>query len=296
MLGFVAASALAKIDPKKSGAWSLNGTWPFGHWADHGLADAIGCLVGQGTLLDIGAGVGEYGVHFSGCKPAARPRWSGIDGTPNVASLAAQGPGSPVVREYDFCNKDSETILAAQMHPKLRPCAHKAQPSWHRPLLGTPRPAGSRPRLPKIKGRGHRSACATCRFDLSGPLPTMHLQLLCVCVCDIRAFTVAPHGFEVDHNATKEMYRGCSLHYVGVNTQVFRPVRFLRVMEQQTLEPDAATSDIRRCWRSQRKSCAKGLGQSEGGTDSVVTMSSMCGCTAACSCPTALRRTPSPLS
>eukprot|EP00966_Prymnesium_polylepis_P307175 7098351-Prymnesium_polylepis.1 len=106
MLGFVAASALAKIDPKKSGAWSLNGTWPFGHWADHGLADAIGCLVGQGTLLDIGAGVGEYGVHFSGCKPAARPRWSGIDGTPNVASLAAQGPGSPVVREYDFCNKD----------------------------------------------------------------------------------------------------------------------------------------------------------------------------------------------
>ena len=80
------------------GAFQLDANetqWPAKHhYLDEPLAHAVAELVGNGTILDLGAGSGQYGAHFAqlGVKvlerrvvlPAGVPRYRGVDGVKNV--------------------------------------------------------------------------------------------------------------------------------------------------------------------------------------------------------------------
>eukprot|EP00966_Prymnesium_polylepis_P168812 3903379-Prymnesium_polylepis.1 len=58
---------------------------------DMGLARAIQCLVGNGSIVDVGAGAGQYGAFFAACS-TPRVQCGGFDGAPTVENLSASGP------------------------------------------------------------------------------------------------------------------------------------------------------------------------------------------------------------
>ena len=96
------------IKPGATGAWTLRGSWPFGHYLDPGFALEVQAIVGSSSILDIGAGVGVYGAYFAGCMQGARPRWSGVDGTPGVEELSRAGPPGALTRHVDLCQGSAD--------------------------------------------------------------------------------------------------------------------------------------------------------------------------------------------
>lgn len=99
-----------------SGAWELNSSmaWPYGHVTDSSFAFALSLFLakeqmhakrhGATTLLDIGAGVGEYGAWFHGCLASTkRVDWTGVDGSNGVETLSGAGPAGARVQQVDLC-------------------------------------------------------------------------------------------------------------------------------------------------------------------------------------------------
>ena len=77
------------VNVSECGSWNLSGGWPGTEHVPAGrkLARVVGGLVGRrGTLLDLGAGSGQYGLCFNqtGCAKDLGIVWSGFDGAPNV--------------------------------------------------------------------------------------------------------------------------------------------------------------------------------------------------------------------
>lgn len=99
-------SATASVQP--DGMWkvgsSSSAVWPgiYG-MPDTGLARAVQCIVGRGTLLDLGAGAGQYGAFFKSCPAGSRPRWTGFDGNPDIEAFSLKGPPGAWTRPLNLC-------------------------------------------------------------------------------------------------------------------------------------------------------------------------------------------------
>ena len=276
--------------PGSSGAWKLNAnqTWPFGHWADPGIATAIQCLVGGGTLLDVGAGVGEYGAFFLGCKPERRPRWLGIDGSPNVTMLAATGPGRPLVREVNFCKPPPADLEVHDWTMSLEVGEHIPRHclsnfvgilvnysrlgvvlSWARP--GQP-------------GRGHVS-------PRSG--------------ADVETMMKA-RGFDKDDNITEAFFKLGRLHYLQMNTKVYTPTAHARrsetdctAMNMSNIHGGDARIIRKRCLQAQPYACL--FGDMEARLKAATANGStpygeMCSFVSHCKCPAVLLQSTMPLT
>ena len=81
---------------------------------DPAFARALQCLFGNSSVLDVGAGAGQFGAYFGACDSGRasreddRPRWKGIDGNPSVQHFTSQDNGAPssaFTRHVDFCDK-----------------------------------------------------------------------------------------------------------------------------------------------------------------------------------------------
>ncbi len=92
-------------------AFVLSGPWPGGrdqpvHYLDEGIAQFLMLVVGSGSLLDIGAGVGRYGVYFDAERTLGKPvpRWTGVDGSENVEEYTrARGPPGSLTTHLNIC-------------------------------------------------------------------------------------------------------------------------------------------------------------------------------------------------
>ena len=99
---------------QRDGSWKVDSgvTWPGVYGlADSGLARAIQCLVGRGTLVDIGAGAGSYGAWLEGCAPRERPQWIGYDGNVDVESFTRHGPPGALTRYLNLCDASARAKL-----------------------------------------------------------------------------------------------------------------------------------------------------------------------------------------
>ena len=88
-----------------TGAWNISGRWP-GHPhvpPDAGVGHSLRCLLGEQSVVDIGAGAGQYGAFFGACS-GRRPKWSGFDGALNVEAISATGPPGAFTRHVDLCD------------------------------------------------------------------------------------------------------------------------------------------------------------------------------------------------
>lgn len=271
MLALAVVHVLTAIKVSKSGAWQLEGEWPFGHWADPGLADAVGCLVGTGTLLDVGAGVGEYGAHFGGCAAERAPRWSGIDGTPNVTRLASSGPGGLVVSHANFCVRSDPKLRVHDWLMSIEVGEHLPPPC----VKGFVKMLVDHSRLGIVlswahhgqPGRGHVS-------------PRSSTEV---------AAMLAVHGWARDENATLQIYRMAQVHYIGVNAAVFRPQPLLRQIAAQAKRVLKRNPDTQ-CWAANRDKCAARLRREHPSGTTLIHR--MCECTRACTCPRPLQLRP----
>jgi len=98
------------------GAFALgpNTTWPaLHHFFDHGLARAIVEVVANGSILDIGAGSGQYGVFFESLRNSTArhraagpiPRYRGVDGMRNVEEFTRRlGPPGALTTFANICD------------------------------------------------------------------------------------------------------------------------------------------------------------------------------------------------
>lgn len=82
-------------------------TWPASdHKLDLGLASFMQNLVKNGSLLDVGAGSGQYGAHFHSLRAlgGTAPRYTGIDGIKGIEEFTrSKGPPGANVLEADVC-------------------------------------------------------------------------------------------------------------------------------------------------------------------------------------------------
>ncbi len=83
--------------------------WPAPyHMLDRGLALSIARVVGSASLLDIGAGSGQYGAYFHELRRSGRadvPAWRGVDGAANIESFTLRrGPPGARVRHANICD------------------------------------------------------------------------------------------------------------------------------------------------------------------------------------------------
>jgi hypothetical protein len=240
--------------------------------------------VGGGTLLDVGAGVGEYGAFFLGCKQERRPRWLGIDGSPNVTMLAATGPGRPLVREVNFCKPPPADLEVHDWTMSLEVGEHIPRHclsnfvgilvnysrlgvvlSWARP--GQP-------------GRGHVS-------PRSGT--------------DVEAM-MKERGFDKDANITEAFFKLGKLHYLQMNTKVYTPTAHARRSETDCTALNVSTihgmgGDARiirkRCLQSEPYACL--FGGMEARLKAATANGSppygeMCSFVSHCQCPAVLRQ------
>ena len=105
-------------DPCTSeGAFTLNEntTWPAAHhYLDKGIANVLLQIVAGGSLLDIGAGSGQYGAYFEKwrrlppnmTKGIAAPLYTGVDGMRNVEEFTTRlGPPGSVVTYSNICDE-----------------------------------------------------------------------------------------------------------------------------------------------------------------------------------------------
>ena len=91
-----------------------NASWPAPHhFLDRGIANTIPQLVGNASLLDLGAGSGQYGAHFHELKSfgftdphnlKGVPRYAGVEGVPNVEAYTRRfGPPGALVTYANIC-------------------------------------------------------------------------------------------------------------------------------------------------------------------------------------------------
>ena len=99
-----------------SGGYCLSGDWPGKQHmpADRGLAAGIGAIARGGSLLDLGAGAGQYGHYFNTEGRRFNVQWSGFDGAENIETFTLsaqirQDPAIPFVQSAD--------LTAAIEHP-----------------------------------------------------------------------------------------------------------------------------------------------------------------------------------
>ena len=90
-------------------AWPARGTF-----LDDGLAKGIAQLVGNATVLDVGAGSGQYGAWFHELRGSGRdaPRWRGIDGASGVAEFTRRlGPPGAETDYVNLCDASAAARL-----------------------------------------------------------------------------------------------------------------------------------------------------------------------------------------
>ena len=93
----------------------LVGPWPAPyHFLDKGIANAIAAIVGSASLLDVGAGSGQYGAHFYKSRRAGEtaPVWLGIDGASNVEAFSRTGPPGAGVAYANICDAPRQQTAA----------------------------------------------------------------------------------------------------------------------------------------------------------------------------------------
>ena len=84
--------------------------WPAPyHVVDAGLARLLVDIVGRTSLLDVGAGSGQYGAWFLEAAQkqpgAAVPAWRGVDGAANVEEFTrTRGPPGSLVSHANICD------------------------------------------------------------------------------------------------------------------------------------------------------------------------------------------------
>ena len=92
-------------------------SWPAPfHFLDVGLGRFIRNTVANRSILDVGAGSGQYGAWFARANEHGGPRtrWSGIDGAANVESFTrAYGPRGAAVKHANICGR-SESVAAVR--------------------------------------------------------------------------------------------------------------------------------------------------------------------------------------
>ena len=100
------------VADRSTGVWRLFGPWPgSSHFpVDIGLARTLQCLFRHGSVIDLGAGSGQYGAYFASCEEF-RPIWSGFDGAANVEAFSAAGPPGAFTRRLNLCLIDNTTSL-----------------------------------------------------------------------------------------------------------------------------------------------------------------------------------------
>lgn len=88
--------------------------WPAPyHFLDSGIARLLQDVVGAASLLDVGAGSGQYGAFFESRKwrrdggrlSVPVPKWRGIDGMPGIEEFTLRrGPPGSFVRHANICD------------------------------------------------------------------------------------------------------------------------------------------------------------------------------------------------
>lgn len=93
------------------GRFTVSGTrWPAPyHFVDVGLANFLIEIVGDSTLLDVGAGSGQYGAHFFAERSKRSgmlvPAWRGVDGASNIEEFTrTRGPPGSQVTHASLCD------------------------------------------------------------------------------------------------------------------------------------------------------------------------------------------------
>jgi hypothetical protein len=95
------------------GTWNVQSReWPGVYGApDNGVARSIQCLVGNRSLVDVGAGAGQYGAWFAGCDPYdAQPKWSGYEGNADIEEFSRRGPPGAFTRHLNLCNTSASAL------------------------------------------------------------------------------------------------------------------------------------------------------------------------------------------
>ena len=112
------------------GSFSLDmkASWPGPlHFLDSGLAKFILETVGDRSLLDVGAGSGQYGAFFEQQRERriAVPAWRGIDGATNVEEFTRKhGPAGSLTRHANICDetlrpKPAEWVMSLEVGEHL---------------------------------------------------------------------------------------------------------------------------------------------------------------------------------
>ena len=123
------------VNVSECGSWNLSGGWPGTEHVPAGrkLARVVGGLVGRGgTLLDLGAGSGQYGLCFNqtGCAKDLGIVWSGFDGAPNVEEYtprvrATEMPELPVTMHANLAEDAalplSDWVMSIEVGEHLPP-------------------------------------------------------------------------------------------------------------------------------------------------------------------------------
>ena len=107
------ADGTQNVDCSGDGSFVLNATrWPAPyHFLDGGVARFLLDTVGGASLLDVGAGSGQYGAWFDVQRhhperhnATAVPSWRGVDGATDIEAFTrAHGPPGSLVRHANLC-------------------------------------------------------------------------------------------------------------------------------------------------------------------------------------------------
>ena len=105
-----AATGQWNVSCATSGAFEIDADarWPAPfHYVDSGLARIILEIVGTASLLDVGAGSGQYGAWFEAARQRGEPApsYSAVDGATNIEAFTrAHGPPGALVRHHNLCD------------------------------------------------------------------------------------------------------------------------------------------------------------------------------------------------
>ena len=102
------ARFVASVNCTTDGSFTINTTrWPAPfHELDEGVARTALQLAHGESLVDIGAGSGQYGAYFEARRKAGAvtPMWSGYDGAANIESYTSEhGPPGALVKHANIC-------------------------------------------------------------------------------------------------------------------------------------------------------------------------------------------------
>ncbi len=120
-LATLAASAATGCDAEGGFKYDLNASFPGSRFynTDPGVVKFVASTVGDGSLLDVGAGTGGYCVAFK--KIGARVRYTGVDGAINVGEytrLRSPEPEACEIAHTNICSGGGNRREDKRVMPK----------------------------------------------------------------------------------------------------------------------------------------------------------------------------------